>query len=202
MTQTLDRAPQTDGPIASVKARAAGAPATPAGETASAVFAITYGIAFALLYTVFERLNWPLFTYHPVSGIVDFGRQPAGVGPPMFWYGWIVLAAAAALPVAWAATRVPARVLHRATVFSCALAVLWPAVLAALRIFIADWATFDADFLNAPWVAAGPAAVGAAVVTWLVGARPAERLWTSFLLVVPITGLIVLGYSLQQFFVR
>jgi hypothetical protein len=184
-------------------ARAAGAPATPArAETKPGVFAITFSIAFALLYTAFERLNWPLFTYHPVLGVVDFWRQPAGVGPPMFWYGWIVLAAGAALAVALAATLVPAPVLRRAAVFCCALAVLWPATLTGLRIFIVDWATFDADFLNSAWVAAAPAFAGAAVIAWLVGARLSERIWTSWLLVAPVGGLVVLGYSLQQYFVR
>jgi hypothetical protein len=200
MTHALemdDRASRLDA------ARAASAPASPASaDTTSGNFAITFGIAFALLYTVFERLNWPLFTYHPVSGIVDFWRQPAGVGPPMFWYGWIVLAAAAALVVAWATTMISAPLLRRATLFCCALAVLWPATLSALRVFIADWATFDADFLNSVWVAAVPALIGAAAVTWLVGARIADRVWTSWLLIAPIGGLIVLGYSLQQYFVR
>jgi hypothetical protein len=184
-------------------ARAAGAPATPArAEAKPGVFAITFGIAFALLYTVFERLNWPLFTYHPVLGNVDFWRQPTGVGPPMFWYGWIMLAAAAALVVALVATLVSAPLLRRATMFCCAVAVLWPAALTGLRIFIVDWATFDADFLNSVWVAAVPAFVGAAAVTWLMGARLAERTWTSFLLLAPVGGLVVLGYSLQQYFVR
>jgi hypothetical protein len=184
-------------------ARAAGAPATPArAETKSGVFAITFGIAFALLYTVFERLNWPLFTYHPVLGNVDFWRQPAGVGPPMFWYGWLVLAGAAALVVALVATFVSAPLLRRATVFCCALAVLWPSAFTALRIFIVSWATFDADFLNSVWVAAVPAFMGAAVITWLVGARLAERMWTGWLVLAPIGGLVVLGYSLQQYFVH
>ncbi len=200
MTHALemdDRASRLDA------ARAASAPASPAhADTTSGTFAITFGIAFALLYTVFEQLNWPLFTYHPVSGIVDFWRQPAGIGPPMFWYGWIVLAAAAALVVAWAATMISAPVLRRATLFCCALAVLWPTTLSALRVFITDWATFDADFLNSVWVAAVPALVGAVAVTWLVGARLADRVWTNWLLIAPIGGLIVLGYSLQQYFVR
>lgn len=201
MTQTLDageRFTQLDG------AQPVGA--TTSGVRASAstfgTFAITFGIAFALLYTAFERLNWPLFTYHPVLGNLDFGRQPTGVGPPMFWYGWIVLAAASAFVVGWIATIVPGQWLRRATVFCCALAALWPAALAALRIFIVDWATFDADFLNSAWVAAIPAFAGAAFVTRLVPLRLAERVWTSWLLIVPIGGLVVLGYSLQQFFVR
>ncbi len=182
---------------------AAGAPASPAhAETKTGIFAITYSIAFPLLYTAFERLNWPLFTYHPVLGNVDFWRQSAGVGPPMFWYGWIVLAAAAAFVVALAATTISAQRLRQTTVFCCALAVLWPAALAGLRIFILDWATFDAEFLNSPWVAAVPAFAGATAITWLTGPRFADRLWTSWLLIAPIGGLVVLGYSLQQYFVR
>ena len=56
-------------------------------------FAITFGIAFVILYTLFERWNWPLFTYHPAINRLDMWRQP-GIpedGPPMFWYGWVVL---------------------------------------------------------------------------------------------------------------
>ena len=79
-----------------------------------------------------------------------------------------------------------------------ALAALWPAALTALRIFIVDWATFDADFLNSVWVAAVPAFVGAAAITYFVPARLADRAWTSWLLIVPIGGLVVLFYSLLQ----
>ena len=88
--------------------------------------------------------------------------------------------------------------LRRATVFCCALAALWPASLAALRIFITDWATFDADFLNSIWIAVIPALVGAAAITYLVPSQLAERVWTSWLLIMPIGGLVVLGYSLLQ----
>jgi len=120
----------------------------------------------------------------------------------MFWYGWIVLATASAFAVGCIATMVSAPLLRRATVFFCALAALWPLALAGLRIFITDWASFDADFLNSVWVAAVPALVGAVAVTYFVPLRLAERIWTSWLLIMPIGGLIVLSYSLQQYFVR
>jgi len=68
----------------------------------------------------------------------------------------------------------------------------------ALRIFIVDWATFDADFLNSVWVTAVPAFVGAAAITYFVSARLADRAWTSWLLIVPIGELVVLFYSLLQ----
>ena len=70
MTQTLDvagRLSQLDS------AHAVEAPAA-ATQTRSKVgtFAITFGIAATLLYTVFERLNWPLFTYLPRVNRVEF----------------------------------------------------------------------------------------------------------------------------------
>ena len=57
-------------------------------------FAFTFGIAFTLLYTVYERLNWPLFTWQPAVGKMYFWshRPLSGEGPPMYWYGWIALA--------------------------------------------------------------------------------------------------------------
>jgi len=176
----------------------------PTSATRTRTFAFTFGIAFTLLYTVYERLNWPLFTYQPaVSRLYFWLHRPlSGEGPPMYWYGWIVLAAAIALMVAWIATMISGQWLRRATVFCCILAALWPASLAALRIFITDWATFDADFLNSVWVAAIPAWVGAAAITYYIPSRLAERVWTSWLLIVPIGGLVVLGYSLLQYFVR
>jgi len=185
---------------AHVKSASASTERTPLSKFGT--FAITFGIAFALLYTVYERLNWPLFTYHPVSGQVDFWKQMAGVGPPMFWYGWMVLAAISAFAVAAIATIVSGPWLRRATVFCCVLAVLWPAALAAIQYFIVYWATFDADFLNSLWVAAIPALIGTAAITYWISGRFTERLWPSLLLLVPIGGLVVLGYSLQQYFIR
>ena len=198
MTQTLD----IDGRLSQLAS--SHAMGVPTSATRTRTFAFTFGIAFTLLYTVYERLNWPLFTYQPAVGKLYFWlhRPLSGEGPPMYWYGWIVLAAASALAVAWIATIISGQWLRRVTVFCCVLAALWPAALAALRIFITDWATFDADFLNSVWVAAVPALVGAAAISYFVPSRLAERAWTSWLLIVPIAGLVVLGYSLMQYFVR
>jgi hypothetical protein len=81
--------------------------ATPARLSKVGTFAITFSIAFTLLYTVYERLNWPLFTVLPVGNKWYFGiyRPLRGEGPPMYWYGWIVLAAMTALVVAFIAMR-------------------------------------------------------------------------------------------------
>jgi hypothetical protein len=200
MTPTLDAArfPQLDS------SHAMGAPTTQTGTSTFGTFAITFGIAFTLLYTVYERLNWPLFTWQPQVGKLYFWlhRPLSGEGPPMYWYGWIALAIPSALVVGWIATNIPGQALRRATVFCCILAGLWPTVLAGLRIFIVDWATFDADFLDSVWIAAIPALVVTAAITYFLPARLAERAWTSWLLIMPIGGLVVLGYSLQQYFVR
>jgi hypothetical protein len=197
MTQTLDA---RAGFAQFDTSDARGAPAATTQKTKLGTFAITFGIAFPLLYTVYERINWPLFTYQPAVGRLYFWlhRPLSGEGPPMYWYGWIVLALASAFVVAGIATITPDQWLRRATVFCCALAALWPAALTGLRIFIVDWATFDADFLNSVWIAAIPGFVAAAVITYYVPARLADRAWTSWLLIVPIGGLVVLGYSLLQ----
>jgi hypothetical protein len=166
-------------------------------------FAITFGIAFAILYTVFERLNWPLFTYHPAVGKLDFWMQRArsGEGPPMYWYGWLALALPGALLLGWIATMLSDRWLQRATIFCCALAALWPAAFAVAG-FIADQASFDAEFLRSVWISAIPALVGAAAASYFVSIQWAQRAWTSWLLIMPIGGLVVLGYSLKQYFLR
>ena len=201
MTQTLDvagRFPQRDS------ARAIEAPvAETQTRSKLGTFAITFGIASTLLYTVYERLNWPLFTYLPRVNRVEFWvyRSPPAESPPMYWYGWIVLATASALVLALIATMVPGAWLRRATVLCCALAALWPTSLGALRLFI-DWVSFNADYLNSVWVAAIPAFLGAAAISYFVPSQLVQRTWTSWLLIVPIGGLIVLGSSLMQYFVR
>jgi hypothetical protein len=137
MTQTLD----VHGSVTELRPRAAAAPASAARTRSNrfGAFAVTFGIAFAIIYTVCEQMNWPLFTYHPAVGKLDFGMQPArrGEGPPMYWYGWLAISFAAAAGVGWIATMVSRRGLLRATVFCCVLAVLWPGLL-MLAIFTAD----------------------------------------------------------------
>jgi len=201
MTQTLevhqgvsqlDRAPATAAP------RAATTEISRAG-----IFAITFGISFMLLYTVFERLNWPFFTYHPAVGKLDFWMQRprSGEGPPMYWYGWLVLSGMSAVAVSTIATLLPRPWLYRATAFCCVLAALWPALLAAGG-FLADQVSFDAEFLKSVWLAGGVAFVGAAAITYLASAQWVQRVWVSWLWIVPVGGLAVLGYSLKSYFLR
>jgi hypothetical protein len=123
-------------------------------------------------------------------------------GPPMYWYGWIVLAAASAFVVGLIATIVPGQRLRQGTFFCCVLGALWPTVLAVLRSFGADWQSLDIEFMNSIWAAAIPALVGAAAISYFVPSHFVQRVWTSWLLIVSLGGLIVLGASLLQYFVR
>jgi hypothetical protein len=186
-------------------ARSAAAPAGIAARQSSTfgTFAIAFGIAFAILYTLFERQNWPLFTYHPAVGRLDFLRN-MGIpedGPPMFWYGWVVLSGSAAVVIGYVATMIPRQLLYRLATFASVLAVLWP-ICFALAGVIDQQASFNAEFLRSTWVVGIPAVIGALAVTTFVSARWAERAMIAWLFLMPIGGLVVLGYSLNTYFTR
>jgi hypothetical protein len=200
MTQTLD---VHQGATQLGRTQATAAPTRAAEISKAGVFAITFGIAFTLLYTVFEQLNWPFFTYHPAVGKVDFWMQRprSGEGPPMYWFGWLALSGIGSVVVSSIATFLPRPWLQRATVFCCVLAGLWPAFLAS-GAFIADKVSFDAEFLKSVWLAGSLALVGAAAASYFASAERVDRLWVKWLLIVPVVGLAVLGYSLKSFFLR
>jgi hypothetical protein len=202
MTQTLD----VHERISDGHSHAIGAP-TSTTTTASSkfgTFAITFGIAFAILYTVFERLNWPLFTYHPAVGKLDFWMHPArsGEGPPMYWYGWLALSGIAAVIIAWIATLMSGAWLQRVTIFCCALALIWPAAF-GIAVFTDDRTSFDTELVKSMmWMSAIPGFIGAAVAGYFVPLQWAQRAWTSWLFIMPIGGLVILGYSLKTYFLR
>jgi hypothetical protein len=197
MTQTLD----VHGRFAELDSRATAAP-TSQVKSAFGTFAITFGISFTLLYTIYERLNWPLFTYVPAVSQIHFWlyRPLAGEGPPMYWYGWLALDIPSALLVGLVAMVLPEQLLRRGTVFCCTLAALWP-TFNSLAIAVDSWGHYGADFVQSIWLGAIPAAAGAAAITYYVPSL-AQRMWTSWLLIVPIGGLVVLGYSLNIYFLR
>jgi hypothetical protein len=198
MTQALD----VHGRYAELDtARVTAAPTTQA-KSAFGTFAITFGISFTLLYTIYERLNWPLFTYQPAVGEIYFWlhRPLSGEGPPMYWYGWLSLAVPSALLIGLIATILPDQLLRRGTVFCCTLAALWP-TFNSLGVALDSWGAYDADWLHSIWLAAIPSVVVAGALTAYVPAL-SQRGWTSWLLIVPIGGLVVLGYSLNIYFLR
>jgi hypothetical protein len=165
---------------------------------------MTFAIVFAILYTQFERLNWPFFTYHPAVGKVDFWMHPprSGEGPPMYWFGWLALSFPCAAIAGWVATLLSPRALLRATLFGCALFIFW-SVAYAVGVYMDERTKFDTDLLKTiGWYSGIPAVIGAGLVSYFVPMQWVERLWTRWVLITPIFGLIILGYSLKNFFTR
>ena len=95
MTQTLDVHQRISQPVSARTASAQATQAIAAPTSKFGTFAITFGISFIIMYTLFERMNWPLITYHPAINKVYFWMHAAAPGsdegPPMYWYGWIAL---------------------------------------------------------------------------------------------------------------
>jgi hypothetical protein len=205
MTQALDALGVGGRLSARDTARAVEKPATAseAKVTAFGTFAITFGIAFAVIYTVLERFNWPLVTYFPSLNELDFWKAAPrpGAGPPMYWYGWLLNSLIASFVVSGIATMAPAQWLRRVSVFCCVLATLWVAfhVLASL---VNSSFYLESDALDSYWPPAIPAFLGAAFVTTRLSSPWLDRAWRDCLLAMPIAGLVVLGYSLQQYFMH
>ena len=70
-----------------------------------------FAASFAIFYVLAFRYNLTPFTYFPAVNAVQWGVVPGSddLGPPMFWYGWILygfLVGAAAGLIAFA---IPAR---------------------------------------------------------------------------------------------
>jgi hypothetical protein len=202
MTQTLDvheRMSEFGDPQAASQSATSAVTASKAGR-----FVFVFGISFAILYTLFEQMNRPLFTYHPAVGKLDFWMQRArsGEGPGMYWYGWLALAFPCAALVGWVSTLVSSKWLYRATIFCCVLAMLWSAIFAIL-VLTDGRTSFDTDLVKSMgWWSAIPGLVGALVISYFVPLQLAQRVFTSWLLIMPIGGLIILGYSLKSFFLR
>ena len=78
---------------------------------------------------------------------------------------------------------------------------LWTALF-ELGLYTADRTTFDTEFLRSPWVTGVPAFLVALAAGFFAPVQWAQRLWTSWLLIMPIGGLVILGYSLKQYFLR
>jgi hypothetical protein len=76
----------------------------------SPLFGTVFAIAFAVAYVVAVESNVAVFTYHPITGELDWGVKPAREGPAMYWYGWLATAGLTALVVALAAKLLPERV--------------------------------------------------------------------------------------------
>jgi len=167
----------------------------------SVVFAVTFGIAFCVIYVICTEVNLPLFTYHPATGDLGPLYQPPGRGPAMYWYGWMLTALLGALVLALLATVVPERWVQRAIAFAAAFAVLYLIVYtAALAAY--EGATIELDFLKDRLWSVLAALAGAAIVTVLVPAPWTQRIWPGWMWVVPLGAVTVTTYYLAPYFTR
>jgi hypothetical protein len=63
-------------------------------------FAITFAVAFAILYVLAVENNWALFTYHAALEEFAFLVEKQKDGPAMYWYGWLSTAGIGAFAIA------------------------------------------------------------------------------------------------------
>lgn len=78
-----------------------------ATERSSPSFAITFAIAFAILYVLAVENNWALFTYHAALEEFAFLVEKQKDGPAMYWYGWMSSAGIGAYIIATVASWAP-----------------------------------------------------------------------------------------------
>ncbi len=86
------------------------------------VFALVFGVGYAVIYVVCTEVNLPLITYHPVTGDIGLLRQPAKTGPVMYWYGWMLTSLVGAVALAACASFLPEGWVQRTITFGCLLA--------------------------------------------------------------------------------
>ena len=85
-------------------------------------FAVVFSISATVLYVLCDFMGWPLFTYHPATGRLEWGYAlpRRGEGPIMYWYGWTLTTLLGASALGFLATLIPERVTGRIP-----LALLW-----------------------------------------------------------------------------
>ena len=101
-------------------------------------FALGFALYYAPAYSFTganSSFSWPLFTYFPAidqwRGLLVPGND--NIGPPMWWYGWIVSAAIVGLIFAVIALLLPERAIARL------LAVLVWVVPVLAFVFLLNW---------------------------------------------------------------
>ena len=106
----------------------------PARSERRRIFALVFGVSFAVLYVVCDMAALPMFTYHPGSDRIDLGftRARPDEGPAMYWYGWIATSALGAFILGLAAALLPEQVARK---IPLALAWVVPIVLLPVLIY-------------------------------------------------------------------
>jgi hypothetical protein len=165
------------------------------------VFAITFGLAYSVIYVICTEVNLPVFSYHPATGEFGWLSEAPRRGPVMYWYGWMLTSLIGAVALAGIAMLLPERWLQRAIMTGAIFAVLY-LVIYTLALFIYDRATVELEFLKErAWSVAAALAI-AAVAVLLAPAAWVRRLWPGWMWAVPLGAIAVLVYYLTPYFTR
>src|SRR5215470_54230 len=90
-----------------------------AKSTKFGTFVIVFAISAAILYVAYDLIGWTLFTVHPATGRLEWGRTlpRPNEGPVMYWYGWTVAAIIGGAIFGFLATLLPENVARKIPLF-------------------------------------------------------------------------------------
>jgi hypothetical protein len=97
----------------------AASPRSRSGAVASSyklrTFLVVFSLTATVVYVLCDLLGFPLFTYHPATGRLEWGQTlpRRNEGPVMYWYGWVVTTAIVSTVVAFLATLLPESLTRR-----------------------------------------------------------------------------------------
>jgi hypothetical protein len=83
-------------------------------------FVVVFSLTATVVYVLCDLLGFPLFTYHPATGRLEWGYAlpRRNEGPVMYWYGWLLTTAIVSTVVALLATFLPENVTRRIPLFA------------------------------------------------------------------------------------
>jgi hypothetical protein len=98
----------------------AAARATATSSTKLRTFVVVFSLTATVVYVLCDLLGFPLFTYHPATGRLEWGYTlpRRNEGPVMYWYGWLLTTAIVSTVVALLATFLPESVTRRIPLFT------------------------------------------------------------------------------------
>ena len=106
--------------VTSTKTAASARSAAVASSSRLRTFVVAFSLTATVVYVLCDLLGFPLFTYHPATGRIEWGYAlpRRNEGPVMYWYGWVVTTAIVSTVVALLATYLPENVTRRIPLFT------------------------------------------------------------------------------------
>ena len=96
-------------------------------------FAVVFALVAPIIYVVCDLTGWSLFTFHPATSRLEWGRTlpRQNEGPVMYWYGWTVATLIGAAILGLLATFLPEGIVKRIP-----LALLWVLPILAIPLLV------------------------------------------------------------------